>query len=139
LGGWLSDKWGRLRVLFMALILIGPVAFLLTRVPFGVFLVISFILYGLLMTMRETTMQTYLMDKSPSHLRATVYGLYFGFAQEGSSIIQPVAGDFMDVFGIGKVYGIIAYIVLGLSVLTLIIAIRNSRRRHPETNHRDYG
>lgn len=129
LGGWLSDKWGRLRILFIAMILQGPAVLLLTQFPFGVTAILSCILFGLLMSMREITMQTYLMDNSPPRLRATVFGIYFGFGQEGSSIVQPFAGNFMDTWGISKVYSYISWIITGLSALTLVFAITTTRKQ----------
>jgi MFS family permease len=78
--------------------------------------------------MRETTMQTYLMDNSPPQLRATVFGIYFGFGQQGSSIIQPVAGDLMDIMGIARVFNLMALISIGLSVLAVVFAFRTAGR-----------
>lgn len=129
IGGWMSDKWGRLRALFVAMIFLGPAVFLLTKFPFGVILVLSCILSGLLMSMRETAMQIYLMDNSPAHLRATVFGIYFGFGQEGSSIIQPIAGDFMDTWGISKVFSLMSWMMIVLSILTLTYAIINAKKQ----------
>jgi FSR family fosmidomycin resistance protein-like MFS transporter len=126
IGGWLTDKWGRRNTIFLILIIFGPVVLLLARLPFGFALGVIFILFGWLMTMRETTMQTLLMDNSPPQLRATVIGIYFGFGQQGSSIIQPVAGDFMDAIGIAGVFNAIAFISVGLSVLTIMLLLRNT-------------
>ena len=127
-GGWLTDKWGRRRAIFLALIIFGPVIFLLAKLPFGVALATVFILFGCLMSMRETTMQTYLMDNTPPQLRATVFGIYFGFGQEGSSVIQPVAGNFMDMIGIAGVFNVIAFISICLSLLAAVVAYRTARR-----------
>lgn len=124
-GGWLTDKWGRKNTIFLILILFGPVLLLFARLPFGWGLAAVFILFGLLMTMRETTVQTLLMDASPPQLRATVIGIYFGFGQQGSSIIQPIAGDFMDTAGIAGVFNAIAYISIGLSVLATVMVFRS--------------
>lgn len=127
-GGWLSDKWGRRNTIFLSLALFGPVVFLLATLPFGVGLAAVFVLFGWLMSMRETTMQTYLMDSAPPQLRATVFGIYFGFGQEGSSIVQPIAGDVMDSMGIDSVYGGISLITVGLSAAALILAYVSSKR-----------
>ncbi|MBM2825150.1 MAG: transporter [Dehalococcoidales bacterium] len=121
-GGWLADKWGRRRAIFLALGATGPVLLLIAWLPLSVVLVIAFVLFGLVMAMREATTQTYLMDSTPSHLRATVFGIYFGFGMEGSSLIQPVAGHFMDIYGIGDVFIAIALIGITLSVVTVLIA-----------------
>ncbi len=128
IGGWLTDKWGRRKTIFLILIMFGPVVLLLAKLPFGFGLGVVFILFGWLMAMRETTMQTLLMDNSPPQLRATVIGIYFGFGQQGSSIIQPVAGDFMDAIGISGVFNAIAFISLGLSFLALMLVFRKTGR-----------
>jgi MFS transporter, FSR family, fosmidomycin resistance protein len=128
IGGWLTDKWGRRNTIFLILIMFGPVVLLLAKLPFGFALGLVFVLFGWLMAMRETTMQTLLMDNSPPQLRATIIGIYFSFGQQGSSIIQPVAGNFMDAVGISSVFNTIAFISIGLSVLAALLVIRNTRR-----------
>ena len=127
-GGWLADKWGRRNAIFLSLVLFGPVVFLLARLPFGFALVVVFVLFGWLLSMRETTMQTYLMVNTPPKIRATVFGIYFGFGQQGSSIIQPIAGNYMDMVGITGVYNVISYITLGFSILALIVALEIGKR-----------
>jgi predicted MFS family arabinose efflux permease len=127
-GGWLADRWGRRNAIFSSLILFGPVVFLITKLQFGIALAIVFIIFGWLMAMRETTMQTYLMVNTPPKIRATVFGIYFGFGQQGTSIIQPIAGNFMDTFGISGVYSIISYISLTLSMLALVVFLEVGKR-----------
>ena len=127
-GGWLADKWGRRNAIFLSLVLFGPVVFLLTRLQYGFALAIVFVLFGWLMSMRETTMQTYLMVNTPPKIRATVFGIYFGFGQQGSSIMQPIAGNYMDNVGISSAFNIISYITVGFSLLSLAIALELGKR-----------
>jgi MFS transporter, FSR family, fosmidomycin resistance protein len=127
-GGWLLDKWGRRKTIFLVLIIFGPVVFLIARLPFGFALGAVFILFGWLMAMRSTTIQTLLMDSSPPQLRATIIGIYFSFGQQGSSIIQPVAGDFMDLIGIDGVFHSISFISLSLSLLAVVLLFRYTGR-----------
>jgi len=122
LGGWLSDKWGRKSAIFLALVATGPVLLLLTSLPFHAGLIVVFILFGLLMPMRQATVQPFLMDNVPPQIRATVFGIYFGLAMEGMSLAQPLAGHFMDVYGIIDVFGFIALSCVALSVVSLILA-----------------
>lgn len=127
LGGWLLDRWGRRKTIFLNLILFGPIVYLLSSLHFGGSLVLIFILFGLLLSMREATMQTYLMDNTLPYLRGTVFGVYFGIRQLDESISQTVAGDFMDSLGITGVFNILAYATIGLSALAIITAFRYSR------------
>jgi hypothetical protein len=66
------------------------------------------------------------MDNVPPHLRATIFGIYFGLGMEGISIIQPIFGYFMDLYGIVRVFEVVALISIALSVISLLLA-RKSR------------
>ncbi len=129
LGGWLSDKWGRENVVFLAIIATGPALYLLTMLPFNAALIVIFILFGVLMQMRQPALQTLLLDTTPPQLRATVIGLYFFLGMEGRSLVQPIAGYFMDIWGIVQVFNVIALITIMLSVVTLFWAIRLKLRQ----------
>jgi len=51
-----------------------------------------------------------------------MFGIYFGLGLEGQNLIQPVAGHFMDIFGIAGVFNGIALISVGLSPGALLLA-----------------
>ncbi|MFC1908616.1 MFS transporter [Chloroflexota bacterium] len=120
-GGWLSDWWTRKNAILFALMATGPILYLITLLPFNPAFVVVLMLFGLLMYMRQATIQPLLMDSVPTYLRATVFGIYFGLSMEGTSLMQPIAGHFMDVFGIVNVFQIIAFISIGLSLIAPLI------------------
>jgi len=128
-GGWLSDRWSRRNSLLVSLIAIGPVLYLLTILPFNGWIFVIFILFGFLLYMRMVTIQPFLMENVPSHFRATAFGIYFGLSMEGISVLQPVAGHYMDIFGIADVFNIIALVCLALSVVALFMLRRKGRRQ----------
>ena len=121
LGGWLSDRWGRKKAIFLSLVATGPTLYLLTLLPFNAGLMMIFILFGMIMYMRQATVQPFLMDSVPPQLRATTFGIYFGLSMEGMSLAQPLAGHFMDIFGIVDVFNAIALISIGLSLVALFL------------------
>ena len=121
-GGWLSDKWSRKNAIFLALVATGPTLYLLTKLPFNAGFIVIFILFGILMYMKQATVQPFLMGSVPPQLRATIFGIYFGLGMEGMSLVQPVAGYFMDIFGIVEVFNVIALICIVLSVVALFLA-----------------
>ncbi|MFC1972600.1 MFS transporter [Chloroflexota bacterium] len=127
-GGWLSDKWGRDNALALALAAIGPILYFLNVLPFP-FIIATFVLFGFVMYMRQVTIQTWLMDSTPPQLRATIFGIYFGLSMEGMSLAQPLAGHFMDIYGITDVFYFIAMASLGLSLTALILIKGPALRR----------
>jgi len=125
-GGWLSDRWGRKNAAFLALVATGPMLFILTKLPFNIVLMVVFALFGLVMFLRQVTLQPLLMDSTPPELRSTVFGIYFGLSIEGMSLAQPIAGHFMDIFGIVEVFDIIALISIALSLVALLLVRRST-------------
>ena len=123
-GGWLSDRWGRRQSVLLSLVATGPVLYLLTMLPYNVVFIVVLVIFGAFRYMTQATMQPYLMNKVPPYLRATIFGIYFGLGLEGQSLLQPVAGHFMDIYGIANVFTVIAIVSGGLSLLTLLLAKR---------------
>jgi len=121
-GGWLSDRWGRKQAVFLVLVASGPVLYLLAELPFNAGLIIILSLFGLLRYMGQATVQPFLMGSVPPQLRATLFGIYFGLSLEGRSLVQPVAGHFMDIFGIVEVFTVIALVSVGVSLAALLLA-----------------
>lgn len=139
LGGWLSDRWGRKKTVVLALASTGPLFYLITWLSFSPALMVVFVVFGAMMLTRQSAIQALLMDRTPPHLRSTVFGIYFGLSQEGMSVAQPVAGQFMDLFGIVPVFHALAVGSIGLSVLVLLWAkmTRDSCRVAGHDNSRD--
>lgn len=120
-GGWLSDRWTRKNAIILALVATGPVIYLITILPFNPVAMVVLMLFGFFMYMRSAAVQPLLMNSVPVYLRSTVLGIYFGLMMEGASLMQPLVGYFMDIFGIMDVFQIIAFIGIGISLVSLII------------------
>jgi len=122
LGGWLSDRWGNKPTVLLTLIAIGPAILLFTTVNYFPALAVLMVAIGILWTMRETAVQTYLMEKTPLRMHGLVFGIYFGIGQQGQSLLQPVYGVFMDMAGISNVFFIVGLISMATSIVTVFIA-----------------
>ncbi|MFH1002575.1 MAG: MFS transporter [Chloroflexota bacterium] len=131
LGGWLSDKRGRKLAVLTPIVAVGPLLYLITHLSFGVCLIVSFAVFGIAMSTRQSSIQALLMDASPPRLRSTIFGIYFGLSQEGQSLMQPVAGSLMDLLGIVLVMGYIAFASLALSGVAIFGLLRPGRGRRP--------
>ncbi len=122
LGGWLSDRWGNRQTVLLSLIAIGPVVLLFSTINLFAAVAVLMIAIGILWTMRETAVQTYLMGRTPLHLHGIVFGLYFGIGMQGQSLLQPVYGTFMDMLGISNVFLIVSFISVATSIVTIFMA-----------------
>jgi len=129
LGGWLSDKCGRKQALLLAIIAIGPVLYFVTTLPFSILLIVTFFCFGLLAQMGPITTLPLIMDSTPAYLRTTVFGIYFGLTMQGTGLLQPVAGHFMDIYGIVYVFNVLALIGITLSLVGVIFMIGTRLRR----------
>jgi len=118
-GGWLYDNWGGRKAIVLALVTTGPILYVLTILSSNAFLMLALGIFGLVMIMKHAAFQSLLMDSTPPRFRATVFGIYFGLGMEGMSLLQPVAGHFMDVFSPVEVFHFIALVGIALSVVTL--------------------
>ena len=120
LGGYLADRWGRRQSMLSAFFASGPVLLLMLYLSGIPFLAVMF-LFGLFNMMREAAVQAYLMDETPPHLRARLIGIYFGFGQEGASLIIPLVGYAMDNIGTMGVYVWLGASSTVISVFTLLL------------------
>lgn len=130
-GGWLSDRWDRKLATYSVLVAFGLVMYLLSVLPFNAAFIGLLLVFGGLVSMRQSTFQPLLLESTPASLSATVFGIYFGLGMEGVSVIQPVAGQFMDMLGIQTVFSIIAFSGLGLSAVTFLVATMLMLRSRP--------
>ncbi len=122
LGGWLSDRWGNKRTVLLALIAIGPAMLLFTTVNYFAALAVVIVVIGIVWAMRETAVQTYLMERTPLRMHGIVFGIYFGIGMQGQSLLQPVYGVFMDMAGISTVFLIVGLISVATSIVTVFMA-----------------
>jgi len=120
IGGYFVDRWGHHRAVLLSFLASGPALLLLsylTTLPF--FIVLFF--FGLFYTMREVSVQTYLLYETPTRFRSRL----------GSSLIQPLVGYAMDNFGIISVYIWLGAASTAISIampVLLFIGIRKSQR-----------
>jgi MFS family permease len=99
LGGYLSDRMGRVPMILMVCFLAGPVFFLLNIVPFGIGFGLLLLTMGSILMMRMPVSEAYIVSEVPDHLRSTVLGIYFFCAIEGGGVLTPVMGVLVDGFG----------------------------------------
>ena len=126
LGGYLSDRMGRVPMILMICFLGGPVFFLLNIVPFGIGFGLLLISMGSILMMRMPVSEAYIVSEVPGDLRSTVLGIYFFCAIEGGGVFTPVMGVLVDRFGF---YSAFTTAAVSVVLVTLVCSFFLKERR----------
>ncbi len=122
LGGTMSDRFGIKKTVTISLVGVGPVLLLVALLPYNLFVMIIMLLFlGTILMIRQPPMQTLIVEVSSKRHRSTMLGLYFFLAMEGMSLMIPLAGFFMDTFGLFPAFIGISTATMMLSVTTMLI------------------
>ena len=126
LGGYLSDKLGRVPVILMVCSIAGPSLFMLNIVPFGIGIGTLLIVLGMLNYIRMPVTEAYIVNQTSEHRRSTVLGVYYFVSAEGGGLLTPFMGYLIDLFGFYN-----GFTIAGASVaaMTLICSIGLWRTR----------
>lgn len=119
LGGYASDRLGRVPVLLAVCFIAGPIIYLLTVVPYGPFGIsigAVLICLGATQYIRMPVTESYIVSKVSERNRSTVLGIYFFGNMEGAGLLTPVLGYLFDQYGF---YTTLTFV----SVITVIVTI----------------
>ncbi|MFC1580377.1 MFS transporter [Thermodesulfobacteriota bacterium] len=124
IGGALSDKIGRKQVIIFAFCLSGPFFFAVTKSPYGIFLLLSLVFYGLAMSFRMATMESLIVDTVPVGKRSTALGIYFFLGMETAGVTTPIVGRLIDSYGLDPVFNTLAIGLCGIGVVAFFLRKR---------------
>jgi len=125
LGGYLSDRLGKVLVILALCIISGPVVYLLNIVPYGLGFFALLLIIGACASMRMPVSEAYIVSQTSERRRSTILGIYFFASMEGGGVLTPVMGYLVDHFGFYSTF-IIAGIALVIVTLTCSIFLWGS-------------
>lgn len=126
LGGYLSDRWSRIKVVLTIFFIAGPVIYLLNLAPYGLAIAALLIIIGMLQYGLAPASQAYIVDHTPERNRSTILGIYFFGSIEGSGLLTPVMGYLIDHLDFYPSFTIAGAAVL---TMTLVCSIWLKERR----------
>lgn len=130
LGGFLSDRAGRRRVVILSLLLLSPVVYLFLQVPPPLSLALAVPL-GLLVGASTSVTIVMAQDLLPQNV-GMASGLTLGLAFVTSSIGVAVTGNVADNFGLSNALGVLAFLPLAGAVLCWPIKPARARPKAAE-------
>ncbi len=120
LGGYLSDRLGRIPVVLAASLISGPVIYLLSLASSSLGIGALLLIIGIAMYIRMPAAESYIIGQAPKRHRSTIYGIYYSVGMEAGAILTPVMGYFIDRFGFYSSFTIASIAVV---VVTLICSV----------------
>ncbi len=99
LGGYLSDRLGRIPMLLAVCGMCGPMVYVMNLVPYGVAFGAVLLVIGMIRTMRGTVSEAYIVGQTSAAHRSTILGIYFSSGMESGGVLTPVMGYLIDRFG----------------------------------------
>jgi len=117
LGGYLSDRLGRVPLILAACLITGFVIYLLNLAPYGLGIGALLLILGIAMYIRMPVSESYIMGQTAERNRSTVYGIYYFSMQEAGAVFAPVLGILIDNFGFHFSFTIASVAVVAVTII----------------------
>ena len=127
LGGYLSDRMGKLSVMLVVCIIAGPFIFLLGQVTFGWTVLAVLIILGVCQYVGMPVSESYIISHAPARYRSTILGVYYLGSRGGPGIITPLLGYLFDQYGFATSFTIVgaALLIITLGCSAFLLRKRN--------------
>jgi MFS family permease len=118
-GGHLSDKLGRKRVLMSSMLLCAVLIIGMALAGRTLFFVGFVTLVGFFLYATRSVLQAWAIESTPKHLAGAGVGLQFGITSIGSSVSPAVFGLIADAFDIYTAFYFLAGTIVVANLLVL--------------------
>ena len=116
LGGYLSDRLGRVPVTLVTCLIAGPVIYLLNLVPYGLGIGALLLIIGMVMYIRMPASEAYVIGQTPERYRSTILGIYYFSSMEAGGLLTPVMGSLIDQLGFYTSFSIASVAVVAVTL-----------------------
>ena len=99
IGGYLSDRFGRVRVTLGASLLAGPIIYLLGQVGAGAAIYLVLLGVGMSLYLRMPVVEAFIISNTTERNRGSILGIYYFGSRGGPGLLTPVIGYLIDSFG----------------------------------------
>ena len=132
LGGYLSDRFGSIRMILIVAYLSIPLVFFVGRAPNVATLITLMVIMGLVMNTRMPTSESYLTSNVPANRRATIMGIYYFSGTGIGAPLSPAVGWLLDAVGYARTFSYASFAAAVITVLCSLFLWRGKRnRKHP--------
>ena len=119
LGGYLSDRLGRVPVMLAAGFIAGLAIYLQNLVPLGIAFSAVLITLGMAVHLGMPAVEAYIISHTSQRRRSTMLGIYY-LGSRGGLAIAPVIGYLIDRYGFYTAFSVVG---ATMAVVTLVCAM----------------
>jgi MFS family permease len=98
LGGYISDRLGRIPVIVVNSLVAGSAIYLLNIASFGVASTALLLILGITTFVRLPVSESYIIGQTVERNRSTIYGIYYFSMTETGAVFAPLIGLLIDNF-----------------------------------------
>ncbi len=127
LGGYLSDRFGMVKVMVITVLIGGPLLYLLSLVSYGwVIYVLSFAI-GMSMYMTMPVAESYIIGYVPEKKRPKFLGFYYFGSRGGGGAITPIIGYLIDRFSFSTSFTVAGAFLVAVTLGCIGLLWKNRR------------
>lgn len=117
LGGYLSDRIGRIPIILATSLISGIFAYAWNVVSFGpgVFALLFFL--GINQYLRMPVAESYIMGQTTAGKRSTIYGIYYFAQTETGVVFAPLMGRLIDIHGFEVGFTVAGVIAVAVTLI----------------------
>ncbi len=119
LGGYLSDRLGRVPLVVAACLTSAVVVYMLNWAPYYWGIALLSFMQGMAGYARMPVSEAYIIGQTTERNRSLVYGIYYFSMTESSALLAPLVGYLLDNYGFSFCF---TWAAVAVVVVTLILA-----------------
>jgi MFS family permease len=128
IAGYLSDHWGRARLVLTVCTITGPLIYLLNLAPYRWGIVVLLLVMGITIYVRLPVSEAYILGQTSEHHRSTVLGIYYFGNREGGGIFTPIMGYLIDHHGFNLTFTIAGAAVVSVAVVCSFLLTKADKK-----------
>lgn len=131
MGGYLSDRVGRVPVIIACGLIGGILVYLLKVVPYGVGFSAVLFFIGINNALRMPVSKAFIMGQTTARNRSTIYGVYYFAVQETGAVFAPIMGSLIDNLGFPTCFTIASAAGIGITLIYSVFLWGHSELTSP--------
>jgi len=116
LGGYISDRLGKVPVMLTVGLLAGPIVYLLSLISFGWQVFVVIFALGAFQYVSMPISEAYIISHTSQRNRSTILGIYYFASRGGPGIIMPILGFLFDQYGFNT-----SFTIVGSALFTIVL------------------